>query len=199
MPKVVPFPKIYRTGAPRTMADELLVALWGLPELASGGYQVQRAGITKFVIARNEHVLGIWRILDGSYIYTPPSHRQPTFESGDVAEAIGHLRELLRPADRALRIERRRDDRWPVQCSTMLCMTNHQTNVVIEDVSVGGLRIRTASDLSVSGPLTVELHSHDRQEATIAWIRCGRVGAMWRHPLSPSHEFLALARRGAAV
>ena len=76
-------------------------------------------------------------------------------------------------------------------------MTNKQTDVVIEDVSLGGLRIRTGSDLFVSGPLTVEVHSHDRQEALIAWTRCGRVGAMWRHPLSPSHEFLAMARRVA--
>jgi PilZ domain len=191
--KVIPFPKIYRPGAPRTKMGAFLARLGRLPEFARSGYQIQRAGISEIAIAHNDHVLGVWRIVDGCYLYTPTSYREPTFESDDLAEAARHVRELLRSAERASNVERRRNKRWRVQCSAVLCMPNHKIDVMIEDVSVGGLMIRMGDDLSFSEPLVVEVYSHDRLEATIAWIQCGSLGAIWRHPLSPGHALLTVA------
>lgn len=198
MPNVVLFPKIRRRSAAQLKVDEFVAELGRLPDLSSGGYQFESSRMNEVAIAHNDHVLGVWRIVDGCYLYTPTSHRQPTFKSRNLMLAIRQVRELLIPSEHASQPELRRYERWPVYWSAVLRTAGDRQIVVVEDVSAGGLRVRAKGGLSLSDPLVVEVHSRYQLPGNIAWLRGSECGFAYRCPLNPDDPLL-IAAQGAGI
>ncbi len=196
LPNVVHFPKIRKRSATQAKWDEFVAELGRLPELSRGGYQLEPSPRNEVAIAHNDHVLGVWRIVDGCYLYTRTSHREPTFESPDLTLAIRHVQELLPASEHASQVELRRYERWPVHWSAVLRSAGDRQIVVVEDVSAGGLRIRAKGGLSLSDPLVVEMHSRYQLPGNIAWLRGSECGFAYRRPLNPDDPLL-IAAQGA--
>lgn len=151
--------------------DELVAELGRLPDLSRGGYQFESSRMNEVAIAHNDHVLGVWRIVDGCYIYTRTSRRQPMFESPDLTHAIRQVQELLPASEHASQVELRRFERWPVHWSAVLRSASDRQIVVVEDVSAGGLRVRAKEGLSLGDSLVIELQSRYQFTGNVAWLR----------------------------
>lgn len=150
--------------------------------------------MNEVAIAHNDHVLGVWRIVDGCYLYTPTSHGQPTFKSRDLTLAMRQVRELLPPSEHASQVELRRYERWPVHWSAMLRSASGRQIVVVEDVSAGGLRVRAKEGLSLGDSLVVELQSCYQLAGNVAWLRRSEFGFAYWCPLNSDDPLLIVAQ-----
>jgi hypothetical protein len=105
---VVPFRNVHTSSGVGTRVDEFITALGRLPEFARHDYRLEQSGQNEIVISHNEHVLGVWCIVGGCYLYTPASSRQPTFQCHDVTSVMSQVRKLLAAAGHASPVEHRR-------------------------------------------------------------------------------------------
>jgi hypothetical protein len=194
---VVLFPKIRKRSATQAKWDEFIATLESLADLTRGRYLLEPNRTNEVAIARNDHVLGVWRIVDGCYLYTPTSHSQPTFRSPDLTLAMRQVQKLLAPSEHVSQIELRRYERWPVHWSAVLRSPTVGQTVLVEDVSPGGLRMRAKGALRLGDALVVELPSRDELTGNIAWLRGSQCGVAYRCPLSPDDPLL-IAAQGAS-
>lgn len=97
MANIILFPRASRPFNGRH-AEAFLSALELAPEFARGGYSILRARSNEFALARNGHVLGVWRIVESGYTFTPTSYRVPTFSTTDLEGALGFARRLVSPS-----------------------------------------------------------------------------------------------------
>src|SRR5271169_4641679 len=158
MSKIIPFPRNAQSHK-----QELRAALQSMQELQIDGYRVEQGESNCVAVLRNGHALGLWHWGDGCYHYTPTSYGRPTFETESLALALRHMRGLVCPAfgefSRYAGCDRRRPERIHLNWPGVLYSVRATEIVLVEDVSAGGLGIRSCADLILGDPLRVEMHS----------------------------------------
>ena len=197
MPNVVPFPTICTRTALQVNVDDLAAALANLPELAGNAYQVEHGQMNEIAIARNGHVLGVWRIVDGLYLYASTGNRQAALKCRDLSHVLRETRKLLAGslANKCCSRERRRNQRWPVRWVAVLHANGEAQVSIIRDLSAGGLRAVCSKDLSLGDSLVLEVLSRIRLTGSVVWLKPSEFGFTHHDPLQPGHPLLTAAQR----
>ena len=197
MSHIIPFPQNAQSHK-----QDLRAALQSMQELQIGGYRVEQGESNCLVVLRDGHVLGLWHWGDGCYHYTPTSYGRPTFETESLALARRHMRGVVHPAlgefSRYAGCERRRHERIHLNWPGVLYSVIATEIVLVEDVSAGGLGIRSCADLIPGDPLRVEMHSGFRVIGRVVRARDNKIGFANLHSLRPGDPLLSAVKAAAA-
>jgi PilZ domain len=197
MSHIIPFPR----NAP-THKQDLRAALQSMQELQISGYRIEQGESNCVVVLRNGHVLGLWHWGDGYYHYTPTSYGRPTFKTESLALARRHMRGLVCPASgefsRYAGCERRRHERIHLNWPGVLYSVIATEIVLLEDVSAGGLGIRSCADLIPGDTLRVEMHSGFHVIGRVVRARDDKIGFANLHFLQPGDPLILAVNAAAA-
>lgn len=94
VPNKISFQEGDASKGARTKLVVFATAVGKLPELAGRRYCVERGALNEVAITRNGHVLGIWRVANGCYLYTPMGHSRPAFSCRELSVAIRQVQKL---------------------------------------------------------------------------------------------------------
>ena len=86
--------------------------------------------------------------------------------------------------------ERRRETRWPTEIPATATIEGKPFDVIVEDVSVGGMRLSGLAEAQVGQAVAVEVSPNQSYVGSITWAGNLNVGLRFDRQLKPDAQLL---------